>query len=243
MIRYLSDEWFLAVGRMLPGRAAGIDFTVTTQTGAAGTSPAHTQRFSGDDLVEWVPGADPAADLFVTRDVAIDEADLLARGDPQRTADATRLAVGPVGESTDVWGVAPCAPRRPPGVPDDLALEVTVASPDTPFGAVSGGLRVDAGGARPVPSRREPGVTVAAPYAEVIGWLHDPGHLLGHLIVRGHAIEGGLFELSAVEGIVSWPEPDAACGARRRSVLERYGQLRTSPGFAEVIDAVDAITA
>ncbi|HEU5152525.1 MAG TPA: hypothetical protein VFU19_18690 [Iamia sp.] len=83
-----------------------------------------------------------------------------------------------------------------------------------------------------------PDMTVAAPYAALLGWLHDPPTLLGHLMHHGHRVDGSLAALSAVEGVVSSAPVGAAPSPADRAAW--VAEMSSSPdeGLASGVTTV-----
>lgn len=106
---------------------------------------------------------------------------------------------------------------------------------DTPVGDVGFLLAVDRdGGVRTAYADadshlcRSGDLSLVAPWAEVVRWLHDDERILGHLVVEGWPFDGDLFVLSMVEGVLCAPDGGGAprLPARALGLVEALGRAR-----------------
>lgn len=200
----------------------------------------HEQHYRAGRLVRWlVPAGDGrAADLTVVLPAAAFGEAGAPVGDG--TAARPAQGVAGAADAPTAGGLAPrIVLRAADGRSRDL-LGLThgwrgevVATPaaggrrggasfggvllDTPVGDVGFVLALDPdGGVRTAytaadsPLCRSCDLSLVAPWAEVVRWLHDDERILGHLVVEGWPFDGDLFVLSMVEGVLCAPDAGSA---------------------------------
>ena len=137
--------------------------------------------------------------------------------------------------STDVFGVPVDGLRREPPLRVAGEWRVALAADDTPWGPyectliVDGIGRIGRVGGIDQGSAGACDVTVAAPYAELVSWLHD-GWVLGELLRRGRRVTGDLFAWSATSGVISAPTCDTADVWAVTGRLVRYARAQLDRG-------------
>lgn len=198
----------------------------------------HVQRYRAGRLVRWFLPAppQPAADLTVVVPAAAAAADLAAAGGRSGAEVVLRAADG---RSRDLLGLTHgwrgevvATPGAGGGRGGASCGGVLL---DTPLGDVGFLLAVDReGGVRTAyadadsPLVRSGDLSLVAPWAEVVRWLHDDERILGHLVVEGWPFDGDLFVLSMVEGVLCAPDGGGAprLPAPALGLVEALGRAR-----------------
>lgn len=239
---YLSPPWFTRVRSIIAEQDRHRDSTparlVIEHQLTRGT--IHHQLFEADRLVSWRAGPAPNPDLVVHRSHQADVEDLLARGSPEDACDRTRFGTTDLsGGPTDVLAVQGVVQRRVPGA-TGLECRCSLRLLDSPFGHLAATLVSRSsefalhGGVC-----RDPHVVIEAAYREVMDWIHG-SILLGYLITAGRRVEGDVFRLSALEGIISSPPVERGTPSLIATLI---GYCDARSGSLEVFDAIDEITA
>ena len=243
---YLSDEWLSEVRSTLNGCGTGPSVIVEYRCASPRGSVVHYNVFQEGTLVEWTHERPGESDLVIARELAVDQGDLLSRMPTELIATMTK--VQSCGLCTDVFGVTHGMVREPHWIPSALELTFRLRCADTPFGQAEISYSWARGTFELANSPRSPDVLIEAPFESIMGWLHDESTLIGHDMTdplgRCH-IEGDLFRLSAIEGIVSAPRSSVVghCENQLSNAMTTYQSLRRTPALIELLNEIDGFTA
>ena len=250
MLEYLSEPWFDWIRPLMDNPVMGApDFTVVyICDGGKSSETKHTQSFGPAGLIGWRVGSEPNPNLVVSRSKQIDMGDLLGRLSPSLVTSSTVLwQRSSLEVPRDVVGIGADHQRVVEGAQLIRDISIDLVVPDSPFGALTIGIRVS--GCTVI--RRDcladdaAEVVVHTTFERAVQWLHDEDVLLGELIVEGWRVVGQLHHLSAIEGVVSAPSKspaDRVADAQFGEDILRYAALRQSRSFMSLMDETEAAT-
>ncbi len=223
---YLSAAFFERLEDMLrPPRTPAKPHLVVQHAPLGGS--AHHQVFNEAGLVRWTPGIAEQAMIEVRWPVEHEKAVLLRTG---RIPDGVSPRIVLSSGETDLLGVdLLCAPRYAKTAPLTI---VDIAISDGAFGPLRTRITFESGTITRSDTADDSHISITCRFEDAVRWLHGDT-LLGHLMTDGAVVEGDLFRLSAVEGIVSASECQQARRAFGDAVIAWERGL-SSASYAEV---------